>query len=422
MKTAITSILISSFLTTLFLMVSFRSAFAQSVKVETIMNNLLSNPPNTGDPLVRKQNILAFDSILIQDSARTANSILNLYAFMMEKVKTELESKVYEGAAIWMMYNDGFIVKTPEIVFAFDVVQGYSAWQTKLPSELIDQIQILFISHEHSDHADPFVINKVITNGGYVVVPSEVSNLGNISMAVNDSCTLEGLRIKAYYGLHNVPSRIYEIICPSGLKLLHTGDNQTSITLPEIENLDVLLLNAWVNESGSQPASVGMCNSVNKLSPRIMIPGHIQELSHNYVPSDPTSRLPYQSVYQIDDSSVLAKTQVMIWGELYRIFENSTLTVEKNIQTIQKDFRLYQNYANPFNLSTTIPFYLPEHSYVSLKVFDLSGRNVTTIISDELSAGFHLQQWNAEGFTDGIYFYRLQADSYIETKKLFLVR
>jgi hypothetical protein len=252
MKTAITSILIVSSLTGLLLMASFRSASAQSVKVENIMNNLLSNPPNTGDPFVRKQNILALDSILIQDSARTANSVINLYAFMMEKVKTELESKVYKGASIWILYNDGFIVKTPEIIFAFDVVQGYSAWQTKLPSKLIDQIRVLFISHEHSDHADPFVINRVITNGGFVVVPSEVSNLGNVSMAVNDRCTLQGLRIKAYFGLHSVPSRIYEVICPNGLKLLHTGDNETSITLPEIENLDVLLLNAWVNESGTQ--------------------------------------------------------------------------------------------------------------------------------------------------------------------------
>lgn len=83
---------------------------------------------------------------------------------------------------------------------------------------------------------------------------------------------------------------------------------------------------------------------------------------------------------------------------------------------------LEQNYPNPFNPATTISFSLPSKSFVSLKVFDALGREVSSLLSEELSAGKYSQQWNAAGFSSGIYFYRLQAGSFVETKKLLLLR
>jgi L-ascorbate metabolism protein UlaG (beta-lactamase superfamily) len=323
MKAVPASILILSVLTGLLFTTPLHFSSAQSMSTEEIKNSLLSNPPNTGDPMVRKQSILALDSILISDSARTAQSLFNMYTSMMNKVKTELRPKVDSGTLIWLMYNDGYIVKTPEIVFAFDLIGGYSGWNTQLPLELIDQIKVLFISHNHSDHVDENLAKRVKANGGFVVFPSEDIIPGNVRMAGNDTLTLQGLHIKAYNGLHGgMPLRIYEVICPSGLKFLHTGDNQTSQTLPQVNDVDVLLLNAWVNESGATSASIGMCNCVNNLNPKIMIPGHVQELNHNWKPGDPTSRLSYQAVYQIQDTSVASKTHAMIWGELYVVADD----------------------------------------------------------------------------------------------------
>lgn len=85
-------------------------------------------------------------------------------------------------------------------------------------------------------------------------------------------------------------------------------------------------------------------------------------------------------------------------------------------------FALSQNYPNPFNPTTTISFTLPGKAFVSLKVFDLLGREVTTLASDVLSAGNHSRQWNAVNMPSGVYFYRLQAGSSIVTKKLVLMR
>jgi hypothetical protein len=96
--------------------------------------------------------------------------------------------------------------------------------------------------------------------------------------------------------------------------------------------------------------------------------------------------------------------------------------VEKPSTDMPVHFSLDQNYPNPFNPTTTISFSLPFKSFVSLKIFDLIGREVTTIVSEEMSAGNYTKQWNAAALASGVYFYRLQAATYTETKKLVLLR
>ncbi len=86
------------------------------------------------------------------------------------------------------------------------------------------------------------------------------------------------------------------------------------------------------------------------------------------------------------------------------------------------EFRLRQNYPNPFNPSTTISFSLPTRSFVTLCVFDVMGREVATLVSEEMTAGRHTRRWNADGFPSGEYFYRLQAGTFTEVKKLSLIR
>ncbi len=106
-----------------------------------------------------------------------------------------------------------------------------------------------------------------------------------------------------------------------------------------------------------------------------------------------------------------------------RVYKNSTITgVRAANNPIPITFSLQQNYPNPFNPSTNIPFSLPSKAFVSLKVFNLIGEEVTTLINEELPAGVHLHTWNADGIPSGVYFYRLQAGSFLETKKLILLK
>ena len=99
-----------------------------------------------------------------------------------------------------------------------------------------------------------------------------------------------------------------------------------------------------------------------------------------------------------------------------------SLTGVKESPGVAHDFNLSQNYPNPFNPSTIIAFALPSRSFVTLKIFDILGREVAILTSEELPAGSYTRQWNAANLSSGIYFYRLQARSYIETKKLILLR
>ena len=89
---------------------------------------------------------------------------------------------------------------------------------------------------------------------------------------------------------------------------------------------------------------------------------------------------------------------------------------------LPKSYALSQNYPNPFNPSTTIAFALPSHSFVTLKIYDMLGREVAVLASEELAAGNYTRQWNAASLSSGIYFYRLEAGSFAKTKKLILLK
>jgi hypothetical protein len=99
-------------------------------------------------------------------------------------------------------------------------------------------------------------------------------------------------------------------------------------------------------------------------------------------------------------------------------------SVEQTSFTTQvpKTFELAQNYPNPFNPSTTFSFSVPSKSFVSLKILDVLGREVSSVISEELPAGTYWRRWNAGHLTSGIYFFRLKTGNYVETKKLILLK
>jgi plastocyanin len=87
---------------------------------------------------------------------------------------------------------------------------------------------------------------------------------------------------------------------------------------------------------------------------------------------------------------------------------------------IPQSCSLSQNYPNPFNPSTTIKYELSTQSYVSLKVFDVLGREVATLMNGEQSAGYKSVVWNAANVPSGVYFYRLTAGTFTEVKKVVI--
>jgi len=91
-------------------------------------------------------------------------------------------------------------------------------------------------------------------------------------------------------------------------------------------------------------------------------------------------------------------------------------------EEVPNDFELNQNYPNPFNPSTTIKWQQPESGFVTLKIYDVLGREVTTLINEELSAGKHETVFDASRYSSGIYFYQLKSREFVQTKKMILIK
>lgn len=103
-------------------------------------------------------------------------------------------------------------------------------------------------------------------------------------------------------------------------------------------------------------------------------------------------------------------------------FDNLITSVGDFPNELPGTFDLEQNYPNPFNPSTTIRYQLPTRTYVTLRIFDVLGREVTTLQNGVEEPGYKSLTFNASGLASGMYYYHLQAGNYIETRKLLLLK
>lgn len=115
--------------------------------------------------------------------------------------------------------------------------------------------------------------------------------------------------------------------------------------------------------------------------------------------------------------------------EIYTANLSIPVSVANQNQNVPVDFTLMQNYPNPFNPSTTIEYYLPSSSFVTLKIFDINGREVKTLVNKNMAAGRHQEVFNTSDFSSGVYFYTLTAGQsgsstgdFRDTKKMILLK
>ncbi|MCL5029781.1 MAG: T9SS type A sorting domain-containing protein [Bacteroidetes bacterium] len=143
------------------------------------------------------------------------------------------------------------------------------------------------------------------------------------------------------------------------------------------------------------------------------------------------------NVYKTLDSTIVGiykkpNSDLLYAATKYDIYEISSTKIRsiKHLITaiddketkVPNEFILYQNYPNPFNPSTTISYQLSAVSKVSLKVYDVLGREVATLVNEVQSAGGHVEMLSAVSLPSGVYFYQLKAGENISTKKMILVK
>jgi len=113
-----------------------------------------------------------------------------------------------------------------------------------------------------------------------------------------------------------------------------------------------------------------------------------------------------------------------------RNFTNIPVSVNNNLPNIISSFSLEQNYPNPFNPSTVIKYSIPQNTEYSprrmlpttLKVYDILGREVATLVNKQLKSGNYEVNFDASNLTSGVYFYRLQSGNFNESKKMILLK
>lgn len=132
-----------------------------------------------------------------------------------------------------------------------------------------------------------------------------------------------------------------------------------------------------------------------------------------------------KSVLAGENSEVYVLGQISKFPEsvAYCIVKYNDLTAAATVQSkTESKFKLNNNFPNPFNPSTTISFEIPEASNVTLKVFDITGKEVASLLNGFINSGYHEYSWNASQLSSGVYFYRIQAGSFTKTKKMHLIK
>jgi hypothetical protein len=123
--------------------------------------------------------------------------------------------------------------------------------------------------------------------------------------------------------------------------------------------------------------------------------------------------------YFINGDVRFVLSKIIIWVKQ----QGGTITGVSNItNSIPVKYELSQNYPNPFNPVTKINYSIPKSGIITLKVYDILGRNVTTLVNEFKNAGNYSVEFNADNLSSGVYTYRLESGSYVETKKMLLVK
>ncbi len=297
---------------------------------------LLQSPPSLIEDLQRKMALVMIDNVMHEQKAPTRPAVQNFLKRRIQKAIFEIRTeKVTSGAVIWKLYDHAFVVKTATVTIGFDVqrglpsVEGFTL-EKELMQKLIDQMDILFISHYHSDHADPWVAEMMLKQNKPVVTPDDFWNNQNFyalvshperKAALKHEIELPGKGLKLQFITYpghqgeKITNNVTLVFSPEGLSFAHTGDQSNLKDFSWIDNVgddykvDVLMTNGWSVYPDHR--------LVRGFRPKLTLPGHENEMGHTI-----DHREPYWLNYnRLGDPGKFPWVQ-MVWGEKFHYIPN----------------------------------------------------------------------------------------------------
>lgn len=285
---------------------------------------LTENPPVVGAPMARKLALYNLDAMLHEVKYDNTEPFCNFIDSRIGKVIEDMKSPVKRGVKIYKIYNDGFVVRTKSANIAFDVVRGACKGQQLLSDEqvdaIVDKCDVLFLSHNHGDHVDKYVVNRFIEAGKPVVAASEIlPDLEGVTHYRSENEILdkvvklksgEELQVKIFPG-HQSPMmcNIYVLTTPDKYTVAHTGDQYDKNDMEWIAEIkdkapkiDALMINCW---------SYQIAEAIKGFDPRYVLSGHENEMGHT-IDHREAFWLTFQKLEPVQHDYV-----VMSWGEWF---------------------------------------------------------------------------------------------------------
>lgn len=289
-----------------------------------VQDLLQQSPPSTELTSLRKSALMHLDWIFHDPRLDTVNLTRDFLSSQIRELLTDLQKPVRKGVRVFKWYNHGFIVKSPSITFAFDITragQGNKApmISDKLMDSVVKQIDVLFISHIHGDHADGGVADLFLKNKKDIVATcgiwedkgpqiKHIRSEQKIDQKI-ELATGKTLQVTVMPGHQDdVPNNVYIVSTPEGTSVAHTGDQWNKEKdgwidqVNEHSKVDILLLHCW---------AMPLERIVAGFDPKLVITGHENEIVHSVDHREPYW-LNYRRMEKVNKPVVY-----MTWGEHY---------------------------------------------------------------------------------------------------------
>lgn len=299
------------------------------VTLRLVDEALIKYPPTLDEPLERRMAMLMLDGVLHEEAAAKRTAVQEFLKRRVANVIKQIrETQVKEGAMIWKLYNHGFVVRTQSITIGFDLVHGNPrvgkefSVDKEIYKQLINECDVLFISHRHGDHADQWVAQTFIDLDKVVVAPPEVWKEESIHEKIThlprEAHTVQELKVQnkqltvvnfpGHQGA-NIENNVPLVTTPEGITIAHTGDQSG----PEDEwewiddigkqhKMDVLFPNCWTPD---------IQRMIKGMNPGLVITGHENEMGHT-IDHRESNWLTYTRL-----KSAVKPYLLMTWGESY---------------------------------------------------------------------------------------------------------
>lgn len=285
---------------------------------------LLAYPPSAKPCEARRLAFTALDAVLHETRYDDSDQFHGFIDKRIGRVAQQLRQSAKSGLNIYKLYDDGFIVRTKQLTAGFDICgnrKNVKVIPDDLLRELVNNCDIIFITHKHQDHADPLVVKMAGEAGIPVFGPADFEcegfNVIQPEGPENMVLTTRGgyqLPVFVIPG-HQVKllNNIYVVTMPGGKTVAHFGDqdleadNEMVFGAPKLmpKRLDVMIINGWNPE---------LDKTVRSFNPRVVLSGHENEMFHGI---DHREAL-WLTQYKFDVLAFPMPAYTLVWGEYFR--------------------------------------------------------------------------------------------------------